>query len=242
MGLLNMNLKRPLIGVTASARGGRYMWWCNYLAIILSGGRARRIFPGFRTPLERFEGFVIGGGDDITPTLYGDEIDPAVRLDPDRDRLEQRILDHADAARLPVLGICRGAQMINVHQGGSIHREVREVYVDAPHVRTVLPRKRVEIKPGSRLATIVRRRAIIVNALHHQSISQLGHGLSVVAEDLWRIVQGVEMRGSRFVMGVQWHPEFLFFLPSHLRLFRALVKAARRTARQKRAKSSERES
>jgi len=202
------------------------MWWCNRLAILMASGRARRITPGQKPDLNRFEGFVIGGGDDITPTLYGDEIDPAIRVDPARDQLEQDILTHAEKTDLPVLGICRGAQMINVHRGGAIYRDIGEIYRDAPRLRTVLPRKRVEIRPGSRLADIVRKPAITVNALHHQSISRLGRGLEIVAEDLWSIVQGVEAQGDRFVMGVQWHPEFLFFLPSHLRLFRALTNAA----------------
>ena len=230
MGLIRNLIRprsRPLIGVTSSADGGRYMWWCNKLAVMMAGGRARRITPDSTVDLNRFAGFVIGGGDDITPTLYGDEIDPAIRVDPARDRLEQNILVHAEMADLPILGICRGAQMINVHRGGAIHRDVGEIYKDAPKLRTVLPRKRVEIRPGSQLARIVRQRAITVNALHHQSISHLGRGLEIVAEDLWKIVQGIEARGERFVMGVQWHPEFLFFLPSHLRLFRALIDAAR---------------
>ena len=211
------------------------MWWCNRLAILMASGRARRITPGQKPDLNRFEGFVIGGGDDITPTLYGDEIDPAIRVDPARDQLEQDILTHAEKADLPVLGICRGAQMINVHRGGAIHRDIGEIYRDAPRVRTVLPRKRVEIRPGSRLADIVRQPAITVNALHHQSISRLGRDLEIVAEDLWKIVQGVEAQGQRFVMGVQWHPEFLFFLPSHLRLFRALINAARESRARKKS-------
>lgn len=219
--------KWPLIGVTASVRGGRYMWWCNRLAIWLANGRARRLLPPDKLDLGRFDGFIIGGGDDIAPTLYGDEIDPAVRIDPDRDHLEQTVLDHAQKHSLPVLGICRGAQMINIHKGGSIYRDISEIYADAPRMRTVLPRKRVEIVPDTRLARIIRRRAITVNALHHQSISNLGRDLSIVARDLWGIVQGIEQSGERFVLGVQWHPEFLFFLPSHLRLFRTLVAEAR---------------
>ncbi len=224
---------RPLIGVTASSKGGRYMWWCNRLAVLLAGGRAEKIVPAGDHDFDRFMGFIIGGGDDIAPTLYGDEIDPAIRIDPDRDRLEQTVLGHAAEYRLPVLGICRGAQMINVHKGGAIHREIGEIYVEAPKLRTVLPRKRVEITPGSRLAGIIRRPAINVNALHHQSISNLGQGLAVAAKDLWGIVQGIEQKGERFVLGVQWHPEFLFFLPSHLRLFRALVEAIARPARRR---------
>lgn len=221
--------RRPLIGVTTSVHGGRYMWLCNLMAVTLAGGRARRITPGHVPDLGPFAGFVIGGGDDITPTLYGDEIDPAIRIDPDRDRLEQDILSHAEQQDLPVLGICRGAQMINVHQGGAIYRDIADINGEIPRVRTVLPSKHVEIVAGSRLARIMKLRSVTVNALHHQAISRLGRDLNVVAKDLWGIVQGVESSGRRFLMGVQWHPEFLFFLPSHLRLFRALVTAARKS-------------
>ncbi|MEX1148184.1 MAG: type 1 glutamine amidotransferase [Sphingomonadales bacterium] len=219
-------MDRPLIGVTASVRGGRYMWWCNRLAVLLAGGRAQRITVDDRPDMDRFQGFIIGGGDDITPTLYGDEIDPAIRIDPDRDRLEQDILTHAEDNSLPVLGICRGAQMINVHRGGTIFRDIADIDDTMPRVRTVLPAKHVDIRGGSRLARIMKLRGVTVNALHHQAISRLGRDLDVVAEDLWGIVQGVESTQPRFLIGVQWHPEFLFFLPSHLRLFRALVHEA----------------
>jgi putative glutamine amidotransferase len=130
---------RPLIGVTTSRRGG----WRSYLmhrwALWQAGGRAVRLVPGQPLPKEPLHGLVIGGGDDIGAEIYGGEVLPDVRIDPDRDRMELALLKTALPLRLPVLGICRGSQMINVGLGGSLYTDIYRVYVEAPKMRTVLP-------------------------------------------------------------------------------------------------------
>ncbi len=218
---------RPRIGVTASRRGGRFMWWCNRLAVFRAGGRAVRLRPGDPLVLDRLDGLVIGGGDDITATLYGGELDPAVRIDPERDRLELGLLETAASRNWPTLGICRGAQMINVAFGGTLHADIHAIYREAPRLRTVMPRKTVRIEPGSRLHAILDCERCRVNALHHQSVDRLGRGLRVVARDEYDIVQGVERPEPPFLIGVQWHPEFLILDHGQQRLFRRLVTAAR---------------
>src|SRR5918993_381905 len=149
-------MSKPLqIGVTASARGGRFMWMANRLAISRAGGEAIRISGDRPYPIDQLDGVVIGGGDDIDGALYGALAEaPTVRIDPERDQLELRVLDCAAKLGLPVLGICRGSQMINVHRGGSLHADIHEVYLQAPRMRTPLPRKLVEIEPGSRLSAV----------------------------------------------------------------------------------------
>jgi putative glutamine amidotransferase len=223
-----MTATRPLVGVTGSDRGGRFMWACNRLALWRAGARAVRITPARPYDIARLDALVIGGGDDIEPSLYGIEVTPAVRIDPERDRMELRTLDHARSRHMPVLGICRGSQMINVHEGGSLHRDIYEVYQDAPKLRTVLPRKRVEIAPDSRLrALLCGQERCFVNALHHQSVDRLGIGIEVAARDESGIVQAIEARGRDFLIGVQWHPEFLVSDPCQQNLFRSLVARAR---------------
>lgn len=221
---------RPLIGVTASVRGGRWMGWANKFALWRAGARAVRIDATHEFPIDRLDGLVIGGGDDIDATLYGGEVAPAVRIDEERDRLELRVLAHAATRDLPVLGICRGSQMINVHRGGSLYTDIYEVFEKAPRLRTVLPRKSVEISDGSRLASLLGRRQVRVNALHHQSVDRLGDGVRVAALDKWGIVQAIEVPQCRFLIGVQWHPEFLVLDRREQNLFRALVGAARNHA------------
>lgn len=203
------------------------MWLFNRLALWRAGARSLRLTVREPPPIDALDGIVVGGGDDIVPTLYGGEIDPAVRVDPERDALEMRLIEHALEHDLPVLGICRGAQMINVVLGGTLHQDIYEIYDQAPRMRTVLPLKRVTIRRGSRLADILRCHACRVNALHHQSIDRLGTGLQEVARDQHGIIQGIERNGFGFLVGVQWHPEFLILDRGQQGLYRTLVRAAR---------------
>lgn len=220
--------KSPLIGVTASSRGGRFMWAANRLALKRAGASAVRITANEPYPIDQLDGLVIGGGDDIDGSLYGVAAAPTVRIDPERDSLELRVLDCAAKLCLPVLGICRGSQMINVHRGGTLYTDIYEVFESAPRMRTVLPRKTVRIEPDSRLRKILRQDECRVNALHHQSIDRPGDGVRAVAYDGYGIVQAIEVATEAFLLGVQWHPEFLIADRDQQCLFRTLVETARR--------------
>lgn len=221
-------MRRPLVGVTTSRRGGWRSYPFHALALWRAGATPVRLVAGHRHDPTRFDALVIGGGDDIGAELYGGEVTPDIRIDPERDRLEIDMLHPALQARMPVLGICRGAQMINVALGGTLHTDIHAVYEAAPRMRTVLPKKLVRIDPASRLAGIMRCDPCRVNALHHQSVDRLGKGLGVVARDEAGIVQAIEGGGEAFVLGVQWHPELLPLRSPQQRLFTALVDAARR--------------
>lgn len=149
----------------------------------------------------------------------------AVGHDGDRDALEMMLIDEALAREKPILGICRGAQLLNVCLGGSLHQDVGNFYVEKPQLRSVLPRKVVQIAPHSRLARVIGRAPCAVNALHHQAIdcAALGRHVQVVAREGNGVVQAIEVEGARFAIGVQWHPEYI---PQHRRqqaLFEALV-------------------
>lgn len=150
--------------------------------------------------------------------------------DPGRDELETRLIEQAFAAGKPILGICRGAQLLNVHFGGTLHQELATFYEETPQVRTVRPKKRIEIAPGSRLAGILRTESCLVNALHRQAVDRPAESLRVVARETAGVVQAVEHPGRRFVLGVQWHPEYLPQVPRQRRIFSALVEAARRAS------------
>ena len=217
----------PLIGVTAARRGGWWMWTFNRLSLALAGARALRISPDRPAPIESLDGLLVGGGDDIGVSLYHYMAEPSVAVDEERDAIERRMVHEAHERSMPVLGVCRGAQMINVAFGGSLHTDIYDVYAKLPRLRTVLPRKRVRVTRDSRLARLMGDEALMVNALHHQSIDRLGEGLAAVAWDKHGIVQGIEASDPKaFCFGVQWHPEFLVFRKSHRALFKALSKAA----------------
>lgn len=225
--------RRPRIGITTQRRGGRAMWWFNRFAIWRVGGKPVRISPGNPVPLHTLDGLLVGGGDDISLSLYmpeeqWPELRPEVRIDLERDHVERDLVNAAVAQNLPVLGICRGAQMINVARGGTLHTDIYAAYDGVPAMRTPLPRKRIQIEAGSRLHELLGTMTCRVNALHHQSVDQLGKGLRIAARDEYGIVQAIEAPGEPFLLGVQWHPEFLIFDRGQMRLFERLVAAARR--------------
>jgi len=195
--------------------------------------------PGDDAPdISTLDGLIIGGGDDIGADLYQGELTLDVKTDPARDKLEKDLLGKALDADLPVLGICRGSQMINIHLGGNLHSDIYEIYRDKRKLRTVLPRMDVHIEDGTRLDEILDKPSYRVNSLHHQAVDRLGDGLRIAARDDHGVVQATECSERRFLIGVQWHPEFLVFMSSQQSLFRALLKAARERIAEGAASSS----
>lgn len=148
------------------------------------------------------------------------------RIDHARDRLETTLLAGAIRRRRPVLGICRGMQLLNVVCGGTLVRDIRPLYVEEAYVRSVWPRKDVRIEPASRLNGMLGRSQCRVNSLHRQAIRDLGADLRAVAWETSGIVQAIEGTHPTLVLGLQWHPEFLPQLESQRRLFDAFVTAA----------------
>ena len=226
---------RPCIGVTSSRGGGRYMWWFYWLSLTLMGARPLRLVaPRGPVSIEDFDGLIIGGGDDISAELYQGEPTLDVRLDPARDALEIDLLRRALPLGMPVLGVCRGAQMLNISQGGSLHQDVYRLNPAMPKIWTPLPRKAVHLIEGTRLAGLVGTERLRINSLHHQAVDRLGENLVVAARDEFGLVQAIEDTTARFRIGVQWHPEFLIYRARHRALFRALIAAAGEYAAAKR--------
>ena len=218
--------ERPLIGVTGPRRGAVGPRACVHLGLLLAGGRPRHLRPGDALDTAPLDGVVITGGHDVEPALYKAEAEVVGHYDPERDAFESRVIDAALADGTPLLGICRGAQLLNVRKGGTLFQDLRKRRHKTSKRRFILPLKTLCLAEGSRLEALLGGDDIRINSLHNQSIDALGAGLEVSGRDLDDIVQAVEQPDHRFLFGVQWHPEFLLYAARQRRLFRALVRAA----------------
>jgi putative glutamine amidotransferase len=175
----------------------------------------------------RLDGICLAGGPDLDPVVYG-----AIERHPDlgptnaaHDAFELAVARAADAAGLPLLGICRGAQALNVARGGTLHQHVEG------HRQTEVattPTERVAVAPDSLLAAITESgEALEVNSFHHQAVDTPGSGLRAGAHAADGTVEAIEDPARPFLLGVQWHAETLTGRPEHAALFGGLAEAAR---------------
>jgi putative glutamine amidotransferase len=247
----------PRIGVTGPVRGGTPAWLFTWLAVRRAGAKPVRITPEKPRTARDLDGLIVGGGADVTDgetlasvpaprrsrplprRLLDRVVGPIVLVvrwaggtrphgaDPARDRLELALLDEARQLGLPALGICRGAQLMNYLEGGTLQRNLHDLYEERARMYTVLPRREVLVAPDSHLARVLGRQVLSVNSLHHHAVAEPGEGMRVVARERCGVVQAVEHTWRSFWIGVQWHPEYL---PQHAvqqRLFAHLVHHAR---------------
>ena len=224
---LDANPRQPVVGVTGNAKWWSPSWICIRLAVWLAGCKAVRLSVRHHYPIDSVNAIVSSGGDDIHPSLYGQEAVPKGQYDPQRDALEQRHIAYAFEKKIPMLGICRGTQLINVSLGGSLHIDIRARRKNTSNRGTVLPRKTAALRANSRVAQITKASRLRINSLHYQAVKELGDGVRIVARDLDGFVQGIEPVDEARWIGVQWHPEYLFYRATHLRLFKWLVQQAR---------------
>lgn len=186
------------------------------------------------TAFETMDGLLLSGGADIDPARYNEPIDGAIGIEPARDALEWAALDAADRRGVPVFGICRGLQFLNVHRGGSLLQHV-EGQVGAAYPASPALSHPLDVQGGTKLAQILGdgTTPLAVNSYHHQAVSpeRLAPSLRASAfADSPRgiLVEGLEEPGARFVLGVQCHPERTESSPAELeRVWAAFVAAAR---------------
>ena len=187
-------------------------------AVRAAGLEAEPISHAAPRGLEGLRGLVLTGGGDVDPSLYGEEPHALTsHVLRQRDELERDLIEEAERRDLPILGICRGLQMLNVARGGTLRQHV-EGHKETDH--TVRP------EPESRIALYVGAEDYTVNSRHHQAIGRPGRGLVVTARAADGVVETVEDPEQRFLVAVQWHPEDRL-ATRDFRIFSAFAKAVR---------------
>lgn len=232
------NASSPLIGLTTYVEQASFGFWDLpsavlpgvYLDGVTAVGGTPILLPPATTweaaHLSGLDGLIVVGGADIDPARYGAARDPATGpARADRDTAESDLVALALKTGLPLLGVCRGLQMLNVVLGGTLHQHLPDVVGTTDHVPRpgTFGEVGVRIAEGSRLAGILGEQ-VDVRCHHHQAIDRLGEGLVPVAWAADGTVEAVELPGETFCLGVQWHPE----MDVDRRLFAALVEEARR--------------
>lgn len=221
-----MKYNQPLIGITPQYEKERERVWIrqSYTEAVIRGGGIPVLLDQYADRaviakvVSRMDGILLTGGVDLHPRLYGEEIDPMCgEITEIRDIFELALLDALAVRAVPVLGICRGIQTLNVHAGGSLHQHL-------PDHKAV--RHGVSVIPGTRLYDILGKAQIDANSYHHQAVKTPAPGFTVSAYASDGTIEAIERPGSRFYIGVQWHPELLTGETDHAALFRAFVRAA----------------
>ena len=180
--------------------------------------------------LDRVDGICLSGGPDLGPATYGAPPHPRLGpTEPELDRFELDLARAADRRKMPVLAICRGAQLLNVVRGGTLHQHLPDVVGTAiehrQHEDGAEPTHEVALTPGSTLTRMLGAERLRVNSFHHQAVDALGEGLVVVGRAPDDVVEAFEEPGDRFVVGVQWHAESIAGRPEQDALFRAFAAA-----------------
>lgn len=182
------------------------------------------------------DGILFSGGVDVHPSFYGQEPHRDLgRVDPDRDAFELALYRAARARSLPVLGICRGEQLINVAEGGTLHQHIGRELSSLDHSQEAgdgEPHHSVTLEAGSLVAEAYGSGEVTVNSYHHQAVDQPGAALRVTARSSDGLAEAVEGTEGAWLLGVQWHPEMSFRRhEKHLAPFRAFVDAVNRARR-----------
>ena len=219
---------KPLIGITPQYEIERERSWIRstYTRAVIRAGGIPVILDQYtdkdviESLLPRLDGILFTGGVDLNPKLYGEEIDPKCgEIAEVRDAFEALLMSVVEQSDMPVFGICRGIQSLNVLSGGSLHQHI-DSHQDVRHD--------VKIEEGTRLHSIIGKTTVYANSFHHQCVKVPAPGMIVTAHAEDGTIEAIERPGERFFVGVQWHPELLSAKEEdHHALFCAFVDAAK---------------
>lgn len=185
-----------------------------------------------KAQVSTMDGIIISGGDDVNPNLYKEEpVRELGYINPVIDEFDIEVIKVALEMNKPILGICRGLQVLNVALGGSLYQDLK--YIKGSHIKhnqetkTYLGTHYIDIKENSILKEIIKEK-VLVNSYHHQSVKTLGNNLKVIAYSNDGIIEAVQKENEKFVLGVQWHPELMVDYSEYmLNLFKRFVDECR---------------
>lgn len=236
-------MKKPVIGITPGhmRENNKLSLGQGYANGIIKAGGLAVVLPlcaedGIvESILETVDGILFSGGADIDARSFGEEnMKCGGKISPERDSFELLLAKRAIARKMPVLGICRGLQLLNVVLGGTLHQDIHtgqaqgDVLKHWQEAPDWYPVHDIRIKAGSRLHRIYGTEILGVNSFHHQAVKDAGNGLSIVAGSSDGIAEAIEGMGGNFIVAVQWHPEDMWQEnPVHLKIFEAFIEAAR---------------
>lgn len=236
----------PVIGITCGhdTDGGHDRWFVRtpYIRAVVEAGGVPILIPPtwdeqlLARCLERIDGLLLTGGVDVDPALYGQAPHPALgKVDREWDALDVVAARIALERDIPVLGICRGVQVLNVAAGGTLVQDIRSQVAGAlPHQQTAPDWEAthtVAVAGGTRLHALLGATSVAVNSFHHQSVLAVAPGFRDVAHAPDGVIEGIESERHRFAVGVQWHPERMASRdPVQRRLFAGFLAAVRSAA------------
>lgn len=244
-----IEMQKPLIGVTSGEVFNRDYPWSpvtygqrhTFIDAVVDGGGVPIILPLTKDTKvideisDRLDGLLLSGGNDIHPIMYGEK--PGGRLlEPShlRDGVEKQLLKNALQKDTPILGLCRGMQLINVYNGGTLYQDIEtdlrgKVNHESSNIARDIKHRahHITIDKDSKLYKIVGLESVDVNTHHHQAIKKLGKGIRVTAVSPDGIIEAIETDDDRFIIGIQAHPESLgSVIPDWDKLFVAFAEAA----------------
>ena len=217
---------KPLVGVCLPDKGNFFAYLFIKLNIRLQGAYSIRLRPSKNNlKFEKIDGLILSGGNDINPTLYGEDKDAHnTPLDKKRDAFELKMIDKAYKSKIPILGICRGAQLINIYFNGTLYPKILDLDEYIVHQNSIFPIKSAFIKKISDLFSILKKKELVINSIHNQAINEVGEDLKISAcHD--KIIEAVEKQDYPFLLGVQWHPEYLIYLKEHRLIFKSFIQS-----------------
>ena len=247
---------KPLIGITVNydikdeigmvTHFGTVNQQWNYIAsdyvdAVVKAGGIPVLIPIYQNPevtravVDRLDGILISGGNDVDPRRFGVRAKSYCGgICVPRDEQELELARYViEETTLPVLGICRGIQVMNIAMGGTVYQDLQQEGGFEMHSAEMYPRTavvhEVELAEGSRTAAIYSNTVVGVNSYHHQAVKDLGRGFVAVGKAVEdQVVEAMELPGDRFVVGVQWHPEMMVDSQVQPKIFKAFVEACQR--------------